>query len=306
MSTSANKEESTKVILLAFLANFGIAIAKFVGAYISASTSLLAEAIHSLVDCSNQILLLVGNKKSKKPADQKHPLGYGREAFFWSFIVAILLFSLGGLFAIYEGVHKIHETGEVSSPLLGFCILFFSMLLEGYSFLACLKEVKSQNTFGNLWEWFKNTKNSELLVIFTEDAAALVGLTIATICLGIAWVTGQVFWDAIGSILVGILLVVVAVLLATEVKSFIIGEASSDDIKDFFTSETLKYFPDGRVLNFISIQAGIDEVMLSCKIHPGSITRVDQAIGLVNQLEKATKEKFKSVRWQFVELDYED
>jgi cation diffusion facilitator family transporter len=297
---------SAKIIIIAFIANLGIAIAKFVGALMSGSASLLAEAIHSLVDCSNQILLLIGNKKSLKKADSVHPLGYGREAFFWSFMVAILLFSMGGLFAIYEGYHKLHMHEEVSSPLIGIGILIVSLFLEGYSFFACYKEIKIQNTYGSLWNWFRKTKNAELLVIFTEDAAAMTGLIIATICLSLAWFTGQPFWDSLGSILVGIILVIVAVLLAIEVKSFIIGESSSDEIRDFVTTEALKLFPGGRVLNVIAIQTGSNEVMLSCKVHPGSIQDVDQTIKLVNQLEVATKAKFSSIRWQFVELDKED
>ncbi len=297
---------SPKIIIIALLSNLGIALAKFIGAFISGSASLLAEAIHSVVDCSNQVLLLIGSKKSQKAPYDKHPLGYEREAFFWSFIVAILLFSMGGLFAIYEGVHKLGEHGEVSSPFVGIAILIVSLGLEGYSFAACLKEVKAQNKFGSLWLWFKNTKSSELLVIFTEDAAALTGLVIATICLSLAWATGHSYWDSVGSIIVGIVLIVVAVLLAAEVKSFIIGEAPSDEIRDFVKAEAQKLFPSGKILNFIAIQTGSDEVMLSCKIHPGDLKDLDQAIDLVNQLERATKNKFKSVKWQFVELDKED
>lgn len=296
---------STKVIFIAFLANLGIAIAKFAGAFISGSASLMAEAIHSVVDCSNQILLLIGNKKSRKAPDDRHPLGYGREAFFWSFIVAILLFSLGGLFAIYEGIHKL-DGGEVSSPLIGMIILVLSLGLEAYSFWVCLKEVKANNKFGSLWRWFKNTKSSELLVIFTEDAAAMVGLTVATLSLGLAWATGNPYWDSVGSILVGTILVVVAVLLAIEVKSFIIGEAPSHEIKEFVINEVKKLFPSGRVLNFIAVQTGSDEVMLSCKIHSGELKDLDEAIQLVNQLERIVKGQFTSVKWQFVELDKED
>jgi cation diffusion facilitator family transporter len=296
---------STKVIVIAFFSNLGIAIAKFAGAFFSGSASMLAEAIHSLVDCTNQILLLVGAKKSQKPPDAKHPLGYGREAFFWSFIVAILLFSLGGLFAIYEGVHKLGEHGEVGAPIVGLVILAVSILMEGYSFWACLKEVNAQNQYGSLWKWFKNTKSSELLVIFTEDAAAMTGLVIAFICLSLAWFTGNAMWDSLGSIIVGMILVVVAVLLATEVKSFIIGESPSDDIQNFVRAEVPKFFPGGKVLNVIAIQTGSDEVMLTYKIHPGTLKDLDRAIDLSNQLEKETRQKFKSVRWQFVEFDKE-
>jgi len=298
---------SAKVIVTALLANLGIAVAKFVGAFISGSASLLAEAIHSLVDSTNQILLLIGSKKSLKAPDEKHPLGYGREAFFWSFIVAILLFSMGGLFAIYEGVHKLDEQGEISSPLIGLGIFIVSIFLEGYSFWACYKEVKNQNQFGSLWQWFKNTKSSELLVIFTEDAAALTGLVVAAICLGLAWATGQSYWDSVGSILVGTILVIVAILLSIEVKSFIIGESPTNDIRDFIFAEVPKRFPGGKVLKLIAVQTGSDEVMLSYKLHPGDTVKdVDKAITLVNELEKITKSQFKAIRWQFVELDKED
>jgi len=304
---SSSHGGSIKVIITALLANLGIALAKLVGAIVSGSASLLAESIHSLVDSTNQVFLLIGNKKSQKPADAKHPLGYGREAFFWSFMVAILLFSMGGLFAIYEGIHKLNDKGEVSSPLLGFIILAVSVILEGYSFWACLKEVKNQNQFGTLWNWFKNTKNSELVVIFTEDAAALLGLLIALISLSLAWITGQSFWDSLGSILVGIVLIIVSVLLSIEVKSFIIGESSTQDIQLFIEKEVGQYFPNGKVLKLIALQTGSDEVMLSYKLHPGdTIKNLDEAINKVNALEKKTKETFKSIRWQFVELDKED
>jgi len=304
---SSSHGGSIKVIVTALVANLGIALAKLVGAIISGSASLLAESIHSLVDSTNQVFLLIGNKKSQKPADAKHPLGYGREAFFWSFMVAILLFSMGGLFAIYEGFHKLHDNSEVNSPLLGFVILLVSVILEGYSFWACLQEVKNQNQFGTLWNWFKNTKNSELVVIFTEDAAALLGLLIALISLSLAWITGQSFWDSLGSILVGVVLIVVSILLSIEVKSFIIGESSTQEIQLFVEKEVKQYFPDGRVLKLIALQTGSDEVMLSYKLHPGNtIKSLDEAIDKVNALEKKTKETFKSIRWQFVELDKED
>jgi cation diffusion facilitator family transporter len=297
---------STKVIVIAFFANLGIAIAKFFGAFISGSAALLAEAIHSLVDCSNQILLIIGSKKSQKPPDKNHPLGYGREAFFWSFIVAILLFSLGGLFAIYEGTHKLHSHEDLKLPELGMGILLFGLILESYSFWTCIKEIRAQNQFKSFVHWFKNTKNSELLVIFTEDAAALCGLLIALIFLGIAWTTGNSLWDAIGSIVVGVILVVVAILLAVEIKSFIIGESSTDDIRDFVIQTVPDIFPAGRVLNIITLQMGSNESLLSCKIFPGSVKDVGQAIALTNQLEKLTKSKFPELRWQFLELDNQD
>ncbi len=302
----SSESASTKVIFLAFSANLGIAIAKFIGAFVSGSSSLLAEAIHSLADCTNQVFLFIGAKRSIKNADDEHPLGYGREAFFWSFIVAMLLFSMGGLFAIYEGIHKIHEVGEVQSPLLGLGILFLGLILESISFFACLKEVTARNNHGSLWNWFKNTKSSELLVIFTEDAAALLGLTIAAIGLLTAWITGNLFWDALGSIAVGILLVVVALLLGIEVKSFIIGESSSKDIEKFYQKRIPELFSGGKLLKCIGLQTGSHEVMVTCKMFPGNVKNVDEAIDLVNKLEEEGKRTFPEIRWQFIEIDNAD
>jgi cation diffusion facilitator family transporter len=302
----ASSEGSVKVIVVALFANLGIAAAKFAGAFYSGSASMMAEAVHSLVDSSNQGLLLLGAKLSRKAPDKTHPLGYGREMFFWSFVVAVFLFSMGGLFAIYEGIHKLHEHGEVKFPLLGLGILGFSIVLESYSCWACYKEVRAQNTYGSLWKWFRKTKSSELLVIFTEDMAALVGLLIAFTCLTLAWLTGHVIWDALGSIFVGVILVIVAVLLAIEIKAFIIGECSDEDIHEYVKSKARELFPTGRVLNIIALQTGSAEVMLSAKIHPGDMTNLDQAIRQTNELERSVKAKFREVKWQFVELDKED
>src|SRR5262249_25293351 len=153
-----------------------------IAAAVSGSASLLAEAIHSVADCANQILLLQGKQAAVKPATDRHPLGFGRETFFWSFVVAILLFTLGGLFAMYEGLHKLSNPSPVESPGLALVVLLVSVALEAYSFKACIDEVKAQNPYGRIWRWFHRTTAAELLVIFTEDAAALLGLSIASIC----------------------------------------------------------------------------------------------------------------------------
>ena len=298
--------QSAKVIVIALMANLGIAIAKLGGAVISGSAALLAEAIHSLVDSSNQVLLLIGNRKSMRPPSDRHPLGYGREAFFWSFIVAILLFSLGGLFAIYEGMHKLSEPEEVFSPFLGLGILLVSLVLEGISFKACIKEVNSQNPYANLWIWFHKTTSSDLLVIFTEDAAAMVGLLLATLSLIASWLTGNSMWDAIGSIAIGALLVSVAVLLAIEIKSLIIGEAPATDFRSYVEARVSELIPGGKVYRLIALQIGANEVMMSCKISPGDLKDVDQLIAAINTIEQGVKMKFPEVKWQFFEPDSED
>lgn len=297
---------STKVVVIALFANLGIAVAKFFGAFVSKSAALLAEAIHSLVDCLNQVLLLVGSKKSKRPPSQLHPLGYGREAFFWSFIVAILLFSLGGLFAIYEGVHKLGEHEPISSPFLALGILIFGIILEAFSFAACLREVRAQNKYGSLWVWFRKTTAIELLVIFTEDAAAMLGLLIAATTLIISWLTGDPNWDAIGSILVGSVLVLVAVLLAVEIKSLLIGEAPATDFRNYVEESMKALIPGGRVFNLIALQIGSDEVMLSCKISAGTLREASKLLEAINELEGKIKGKFPEIKWLFIEPDTKD
>ena len=297
---------STKIILIAMTANFGIAVAKFVGAYFSKSSALLAEAIHSVVDTTNQILLLIGEKSSKKPPDDAHPLGYGRETFFWSFVVSILLFSLGGLFAIYEGIHKLEDPEPMHHPMLAIGILIFSILLEGYSFYACLKEVRETNPFPDIWTWFRKTTAAGLLVIFTEDAGALVGLMIATACVSLSWALDNPAFDAYGSILIGCLLVGLAVLLAREIKSLIIGESPSKNYRPHIESLVRGHIPSSRVLRFLALQTGDGEVLISYKITPGNIQDVSQLIKTINQIEAQVRKQFPEIKWQFVEPDFKD
>ncbi len=297
---------STKVILLALFANFGIAISKFVGAAITQSTSLLAEAIHSLVDCANQLMLLWGGKASLKAPTREHPLGYGREAFFWSFMVAIFLFSLGGLFAIYEGVHKIQHPEPINRPEIALGILMVGIILEAISFRACLREVRSQYPQGSLWTWFRRTTSADLLVIFTEDLAAMLGLILATVFTGVSAITGASSWDAVGSIVVGVVLVAVAFLLAIEVKSLVIGEAPSVNYEKEVGAIFAAEIPGSRILNLIALQTGSSEVMLAVKIHPGESRSVASLIEAINASERKVRVRFPEVRWQFVEPDTEN
>jgi len=300
---------SVKVIIIALCANLGISLIKFVGAFFTKSAALFAEAIHSMVDSTNQVFLLIGSKKSLKPATEKHPLGYGRESFFWAFMVAVLLFSMGGMFAVYEGVHKVHEVlagnATLEHPWVGLTILIVSLALEGYSFTAAYKEVKEQNTFSSLWQWIKNTTAAELLVIFLEDLGALLGLAIATLGLLLSWATGNPIYDACGSIAVGVLLIVIAVVLTVEVKSLILGEAPAQDYRSELERFAADEVKGSTVLRFIAIQLGGQDVMISYKIHPGEIRDVKELIGAVNKLEARMKARFPEIRWQFVEPDYD-
>lgn len=299
---------SIKVIVIALLVNLGIALSKFLGAYFSGSSSMLAESIHSLVDCSNQLLLLWGSKAANRPADKIHPLGYGKESFFWSFVVAILLFSMGGLFSIYEGFHKLGESEvHLSALWISFVILLFSICLESFSFYACLKEVRERNPYGSIWTWIHKGTNADLLVIFLEDAAALAGLVIAAIFIAITWLTGNPWWDAVGSIAIGLLLITSAAVLGFEMKSLLIGEGSSLDLQTPFAAEMTRLFPDSKIFHFIALQVGGDQIMVSCKFHPGDLSLpASELITKMNTLERNTKAQFPEVRWIFLEPDDAD
>ena len=223
---------STKAILAALFANLGIAIAKFIGYAFTSSSSMLAEAIHSVADTSNQALLLLGNKRATKDATAEHSFGYGRERYFWSFIVALVLFSLGGLFAIYEGWHKLGEEGhEVSNVQWAVGILALGILLEGYSFRTAVKESRPLKGRASWWEFIRHSRTPELPVVLLEDFGALMGLVIALVGVSVAAATGDSRWDAYATIAIGVLLVTIAAVLVFEMKSLLIGESAREPVR---------------------------------------------------------------------------
>lgn len=303
----AAHEGSTRVIVFALFANLGIAITKFAGALFTKSASMMAESIHSLADCTNQVFLLIGVRAARKPADEKHPLGYGRESFFWSFLVAILLFSMGGVFAVYEGIHKLQESDqELKMPLVGVAILVVSILLEGASFYACYKEVKKINSYSNLWQWFRKSSASDLVVIFMEDLAALLGLIIALCFLVVAILTGNPIWDAMGSVVIGLLLIVVSFLLAYEVKSLLVGEAPNKNYRADIEKHFLNQDSEMKILKFIALVTGNSEILVSIKVLPGRHADTSSLIHSINAAEKAIKLQFPEIKWLFVEPDHKE
>lgn len=304
MSHSGHQDGSLKVILTALLANLGIAASKFLGAFFTHSASMMAEAIHSTVDSTNQILLLIGQKAEKKSPDETFPMGYGRETFFWSFIVALLLFSLGGVFAIYEGFHKLHQTELISNPWVALSILIVSLLLEGFSFYSCLKEIRLNNPFGSLRNWMKHSTDAGLLVIFLEDLGALLGLLIAFCCLLLSVLLENSIYDAIGSIVVGGLLVVVAIVLGIKMKSLLIGVTPHRDYKKTLQPLLESFVPTASILKLIAIQTGGNEVMIAMKITHGCETDVVTFIEKINLFEKKIKNHHAEIRWLFVEPDF--
>jgi cation diffusion facilitator family transporter len=218
---------STKAILAALAANAGIAVAKFIGFLITGSSSMLAEAVHSVADTSNQGLLLFGQRQSRKEADSLHQFGYGRSRYFYSFVVALVLFSLGSVFALYEGFHKISHPQRLTSPVVAIVILVVAIALESYSFRTAMVESRPLKGSGSWWRFIRRSRNPELPVVLLEDTGALVGLAFALLGVGLTVLTDNAVWDGAGTMAIGVLLGVIAVILMVEMHSLLIGEGAT-------------------------------------------------------------------------------
>jgi cation diffusion facilitator family transporter len=297
--------DSLKSILFALGANFAIALAKSAGAVFTGSASMLAEAIHSFADCGNQALLIWGLRSAKQAASPDHPLGHGRAIYFWSFIVALMLFSMGGLFSIYEGVHKLHDTEPVKYAWVAVGILAFGVAAESVSLWGALREIDKERGELSLWQWFRTSRQSELLVIFGEDLAALGGLVLALGFIALAMITGNPMWDAVGSISIGVLLVLVAILVGIEVKALLIGQSAEPQVLARLRAHIEAQPEVAQVYSLITQQLG-SEIMVAVKarMHPvGSDVALIEAI---NTVEARMRAEFAQLRWIFFEPDLAD
>lgn len=298
----AGHGSSTKAILYALLANLGIAVMKTGAAIYTGSGSMLAEAIHSFADTGNQILLFFGINSAKKEPDKNHPLGYGKVIYFWSFIVALLLFSMGGMFSIYEGVHKLSHHEEMNQAWLALTVLGISILLEMGSLMGAVKEINLIKKKKSLLQWLKESREAELVVVFGEDVAAMVGLTFAFIFILISMITRNPIYDAMGSIVIGVVLVIVSLFVATKVKSMLIGRSADPEMEGHIHGLIRDNEQIVDVLNIITIQHGPD-VMLAVKIRLKDDLPVRQAAEEINKMEVRIKQEFPEIRWIFMEPD---
>jgi cation diffusion facilitator family transporter len=294
--------DSNRAILFALGANLAIAIAKGVAAYFTRSSAMLAETVHSLADCGNQLLLLFGMKQAQRPASAEHPLGHGRAIYFWSFLVAVMLFSVGGMFSLYEGVHKLQHPEPLQRWWWAAGVLVFGIVAEGISMRACMQEVNKVRAGRSLWRWFRDSRQSELVVIFGEDFAALLGLCFALVAVLLTAYTGNPFWDAAGTIMIGALLVVVAVLVAIEIKAMLIGQSVDPSVQARMC-QFLNDRPEvGNVINLITLQLGTD-VMVSVQAEMSEDQSARSLALQINEVERALKREFPEIRWSFFEPD---
>ena len=297
--------DSLKSIFFALGANFAIALAKTAGAVFTGSASMLAEAIHSFADCGNQALLIWGLKEARRAASPDHPLGHGRAIYFWSFIVALMLFSMGGLFSIYEGVHKLYDTEPVKYAWVAVGILTFGVLAESVSLWGALREINKERGELGLWRWFRTSRQSELLVIFGEDLAALGGLVLALGFIGLAMFTGNPMWDAVGSICIGVLLVLVAILVGVEVKALLVGQSAEPQVLARLRAHLEAQPQVAQLYSVITQQLG-SEIMVAVKARMQPLGSDVALIEAINTVERGVREAFPQVRWVFFEPDLRD
>jgi cation diffusion facilitator family transporter len=294
----------TKAVIAALLANLGIAIAKFVGFFITRSASMLAEGVHSVADSGNQALLLLGQRRSRREPTPEFPFGYGRERYFWAFVVALILFSLGGMFAIYEGVRKIRDPHEIQSAAVAIGILAVAIGLEVLSFrTAVIEGRRAKAPTMTWWAFIRRSKQPELPVVLLEDLGALVGLVIALVAVSVSVITDNPLWDGYGTLSIGVLLVLIAVFLAVEMKSLLIGEAASTADRQKITA-AIKAEPSvTRLIHLRTQHIGPDELLVGAKLQLAPGLSIDEAVETVNRVEAKVRQAVATVDIMYVEPD---
>jgi cation diffusion facilitator family transporter len=298
------KADSLRTILYALGANLAIAAAKIAAAIATGSSAMLAEAIHSCADAGNQGLLLWGMKSAKRPPSPDYPLGHGKAVFFWSFIVALVLFSLGGVFSIYEGVHKLAAPAPLSYPWVAIGILVFGLAAETVSLRACLAEVNKERGGRSLWRWFRDTRHSELAVILGEDLAALLGLALALAAVVASTLLGDPLWDAVGSIAIGAVLIAVAIALGIEIQGLLIGQSAEPEVEARMR-RLLEARPEIATLHrLITLQLGTS-VMVAVKAGMKAESAAE-LVADINRAEAALRAEFPEIQWLFFEPDSTD
>ena len=298
------KAQSSKtVIMTAFIGNLLIALVKFVVALVTGSSAMLAEAVHSTADTMNQVLLFVGLKKAAKRADELHPFGFSGEAYFWSFIVAIILFTSGAIFSIYEGVQKLRHPEPVAYLPLALLVLCVSMIAEGVSLRVAFRKINIERGKTGLIAYLHQTKKAELVVVFLEDTAALTGLAIALVALLLEHFTGILFFDGLASVLIGVLLAVTALLMGNETKSLLIGEGADPALLRKIRLQLLREESISRVIHIRSLHLGAEDVLLAIKAEFDPQLNTRQICNLINGMEAEIREHHPVIKKIFIEPD---
>lgn len=293
----------TKAIIAALSANLAIAVSKFVAAYFTGSSSMLAEGIHSVADSANQVLLLVGGKRSQRESTREHPFGYGRERYFYAFVVAVVLFTIGAAFSLYEGISKIASPHEVESPIWAFAVLIFAIIAESFSFRTAIKESNPLRGNQSWVAFIRRSKSPELPVILLEDLGALLGLVFALFGVTMAVVTGNGVWDGVGTLMIGLLLGVIAIVLAIETKSLLVGEGASPEVLDQICA-ALESAPEvDRVIHMRTMHLGPDELLVAAKIAVAHDDTAAEVARGIDEAERRIREVVPIARVIYLEPD---
>ena len=293
----------TKAIIAAFLANLGIAITKFVAWFFSGSSSMLAEGVHSLADSGNQLLLLLGGRKARKKADADHPFGYGRERYVYAFVVSIILFSVGGVFSLYEGVEKLTHPHPLEVPWLPILVLVVAIALESFSLRTAVKESNHVRGAQNWVQFVRHAKQPELPVVLLEDVAALIGLVFALGGVGLTILTGNPMWDGVGTIAIGLLLVLVAVILGIETKSLLVGEGASPDDNAKILAALNNHPQVEAVIHMKTLYLGPDELLVAAKIAVPKATKAAEVAAAIDAIEADVRAAVPVARVIYLEPD---
>ncbi len=293
----------TKAIIAAFLANTGIAVTKFIAFVFSGSSAMLAESVHSVADAGNQLLLLLGGRRARRAADAKHPFGYGRERYVFAFVVSIILFSIGGVFSLYEGVDKLTHPHPLEVPWLPIVVLLIAIVLESFSLRTAVIESNHVRGKESWINFIRHAKQPELPVVLLEDIAALLGLVLALTGVGLTILTGDAMWDGIGTIAIGVLLVTVAIVLGIETKSLLVGEGANRADIDKITAAFNASKRVEAVIHMKTLYLGPDELLVAAKVAFPNTTRIADVARAINEVEAEIREAVPVARVIYIEPD---
>lgn len=301
---SHGQEGSVRAILYALGANFGIAVAKFAAAAWTGSGSMLAEAIHSTADCANQLLLLLGMREAKRPESPDHPLGHHRAAYFWAMVVALLLFFMGGAFSVYEGIERWRHPQPLQNGLIAMAVLGVAVVLEAFSLAGAMREIRKVAGGKRFLRWFRESRQSELMVVAGEDIAALAGLVLAFLAVAAAVATGNPLWDALGTLSVGAVLMVVAVAIMIEVRGLIVGESADPEQRAAIEAFIAAQPEVAQVFKVITLAWG-ERIIIAVKARMAEAESISGAemVRRINVVEERIQAEFRSAHWVFFEPD---
>ena len=296
-------DHSTTHILQSLVVNLVITVAKGLAAFVSGSGAMLAETLHSFADCGNQLLLLIGVKRARKAPDEAHPFGYGRAVYFWSFIVALMLFLGGGVFSLYEGVHKLQHPERVEASIANYVVLGFALLLEGWATLGNVRELDKRRGQTAFLRYLRASKDSGLIVVFAENSAAVLGLVAALIAVGVSQVTNDARWDAAGTIVIGAVLTGVAVFLAVEIKSLLVGESADPELARIVRETIAEDERFTEVVDLVTMQQGPGEALVGLEVAMRPGIPFEEVVSAINEFEVRLRTKRPDAKWCYVEPD---